>query len=121
VDSEGNAAEWICVGGVAALAERSLVTATVAGTALVLWRTAAGTVHAWEDRCPHRGARLSDGRVRDDRLVCGKHGWRFDADGCRAEEPEAPRVERGGTPCVRVYVTRIDGDRVWVRAEPARR
>jgi phenylpropionate dioxygenase-like ring-hydroxylating dioxygenase large terminal subunit len=27
--------------------------------ALVLWRDAHGLPHAWADRCPHRGARLS--------------------------------------------------------------
>ena len=43
--------------------------ARLLGEDLVLWRDAAGTVHAWPDRCPHRGARLSLGRVEGDRLV----------------------------------------------------
>ena len=38
------------------------------GQSLVLWRepaheAATGQVHAWADRCPHRGAKLSLGRV----------------------------------------------------------
>ena len=50
-------------------------TATSMGTRLfgeeiVVWRDATGAAHAWEDRCPHRGMRLSMGfvRTRPDRL-----------------------------------------------------
>ncbi|HEY9064713.1 MAG TPA: Rieske 2Fe-2S domain-containing protein, partial [Burkholderiaceae bacterium] len=44
---------------------------------LVLWRDAAGAAHAFADRCPHRGARLSLGCVRGGELECPYHGWRF--------------------------------------------
>eukprot|EP01031_Cornospumella_fuschlensis_P021561 gene21561-26410_t len=36
---------------------------------IVLWRDSQGTVHATEDRCPHRGARLSLGWHLEDRLA----------------------------------------------------
>jgi phenylpropionate dioxygenase-like ring-hydroxylating dioxygenase large terminal subunit len=49
----------------------------------VLWRSA-GAFSAFTDRCPHRGARLSLGRIRGDRLECPYHGWQFDRQGqCR--------------------------------------
>ena len=51
------------------------------GRALVLWRDAQGGLHAWADRCPHRGARLSLGSVQGDALQCPYHGWRFAAGG----------------------------------------
>ena len=38
------------------------------GHDLVLWRDGAHQVHAWADRCPHRGAKLSLGRVVGDQL-----------------------------------------------------
>ena len=41
--------------------------------------TARCTPHS--DLCPHRGARLSQGWLTGDRLVCGYHGWQYDADG----------------------------------------
>jgi nitrite reductase/ring-hydroxylating ferredoxin subunit len=52
---------------------------------IVLWRDADRVSHVWEDRCPHRGMRLSFGFMRDNRLGCLYHGWMFDgACQCRA-------------------------------------
>ena len=71
---------------------------TVAGTrlfgdALVVWREEGGGVHVWEDRCPHRGMRLSFGFVRGDRLGCLYHGWRFDPAGRCRFIPAHPALE----------------------------
>jgi len=47
-----------------------------------LFRDGSGAAAAVSDLCPHRNASLSGaGRVRDGRLVCGYHGWSFDAQG----------------------------------------
>jgi len=51
------------------------------GREWVLWRRSDGSVAALPDRCPHRAARLSRGRVRDDHIVCPYHGFRFDGLG----------------------------------------
>jgi phenylpropionate dioxygenase-like ring-hydroxylating dioxygenase large terminal subunit len=56
----------------------------VHGREVVVWRDAEGNAHVWEDRCPHRGMRLSFGFVRGGHLACLYHGWQFDAAGqCR--------------------------------------
>jgi phenylpropionate dioxygenase-like ring-hydroxylating dioxygenase large terminal subunit len=47
---------------------------------LVLFRGSEG-VAALEDRCPHRNAPLSAGRVADGAIECPYHGWRFDGLG----------------------------------------
>lgn len=60
------------------------------GQALVLWRTAQGEPVLMADRCPHRGAKLSMGRVTQDRLQCPYHGWQFDASGACAAVPATP-------------------------------
>ncbi|HSI59019.1 MAG TPA: aromatic ring-hydroxylating dioxygenase subunit alpha [Ideonella sp.] len=57
---------------------------------VVLWRDAQGAVQAFTDRCPHRGARLSMGQVRDGRLECPYHGWRFEAGGQCVHIPAVP-------------------------------
>lgn len=45
----------------------------VSGRSLVLWHDGAA-IHVAPDVCPHLGAPLSSGRVRDGRLVCPWHG-----------------------------------------------
>ncbi|NND53411.1 MAG: aromatic ring-hydroxylating dioxygenase subunit alpha [Gammaproteobacteria bacterium] len=62
------------------------------GEALVFWRDAAGTPVVMADRCPHRGAALSRGRLRDHELACPFHGFRFASDGrCTRTPPEGDR------------------------------
>jgi len=53
-----------------------------------------GAVRAFPDRCPHRLAPLSAGRVTDDTLQCGYHGWRFDAAGTCVEIPALGKADR---------------------------
>ena len=76
---------------------------------VVLFRTGGG-VGALPDCCPHRGMRLSLGRVRGAQLVCPYHGWCFDARG----EGESP-----GSPKLRVSVPHLDAAEhrgmIWVK------
>lgn len=51
------------------------------GEALVLWRDAEGRVVGMPDRCPHRGAPLHRGRVREGVIECPFHGFAFDGRG----------------------------------------
>ena len=48
---------------------------------IVVYRTAAGSVAALEDQCPHRRLPLSMGRIRGDAIECGYHGMTFGPDG----------------------------------------
>jgi len=54
----------------------------LAGRRYALFRQASGAPAALDDLCPHRRASLSaGGSVEGGRLVCGYHGWSFDAQG----------------------------------------
>ncbi len=47
-----------------------------------------GELRAFVDRCPHRLAPLTVGRLHDGELQCGYHGWTFAADGhCTSMPP----------------------------------
>lgn len=76
------------------LAASALVDAPVAvrvlGDDFVLWRDAAGVPRAAPDRCPHRGTRLSLGRVCEGQIECPYHGWRFDGAGRCVSIPALP-------------------------------
>lgn len=56
------------------------------GRRYVLWRTDRG-VHAAPAQCPHRGADLGAGRVRNGCLTCPYHGIAFVADGAAVHRP----------------------------------
>ncbi len=65
---------------------------TVIGEAVVLFRTGSGQAVALEDRCPHRLAPLSLGRVVGEHLQCGYHGMCFDAAGACVRVPGQDNV-----------------------------
>jgi phenylpropionate dioxygenase-like ring-hydroxylating dioxygenase large terminal subunit len=68
-----------------------LVPATLLERDLVIWRDVDGQVHVWEDLCVHRGARLSKGFVKDNKLVCPYHGWNYDSSAQCVFMPAAPQ------------------------------
>ncbi len=62
---------------------------TLLGKEYVIWWDE--SVAQWsvlEDRCPHRLAQLSLGRIVDGQLMCSYHGWRFDGNGSCVSIPQ---------------------------------
>ena len=83
--------DWHAVSQSDALRVDQVLGATVLDEAVVVWRDSAGVAHAFRDRCPHRGAKLSLGCVRDGlALQCPYHGWRFDGAGRCVVMPAQP-------------------------------
>ncbi|HQO54639.1 MAG TPA: aromatic ring-hydroxylating dioxygenase subunit alpha, partial [Ottowia sp.] len=88
---------------------------TLLGEDLVLWRDGNGHAHAWMDQCPHRGARLSLGRVHGGQLECPYHGWRFDGGGRCTHVPSVPDFQPGPRHGARTFDTREAYGMLWVR------
>jgi phenylpropionate dioxygenase-like ring-hydroxylating dioxygenase large terminal subunit len=84
---------------------------------LVLWRDPAGQAVAQVDRCPHRGAKLSMGCVKDGALQCPYHGWRFDAAGACTHIPAAPGVPPPARNAVQGFEVQEAHGLVWVALE----
>lgn len=76
------------------------------GERIVVWRDRDGAVHALEDRCPHRGARLSLGWNLGDRLACWYHGVEVDAHGAVLDVPAVESCPLTGRTAVRRYPCR---------------
>ena len=55
---------------------------------LVLWRSMDGSVQCMLDRCPHRGAKLSVGKIKKDCIECPYHGFQFNTEGVCDYSPE---------------------------------
>jgi phenylpropionate dioxygenase-like ring-hydroxylating dioxygenase large terminal subunit len=51
------------------------------GEKLVFWRDQEGKVNCAFDRCPHRGAQLSAGKIHNGALQCPFHGFEYDSSG----------------------------------------
>ena len=72
-------ARWFPVARSAEIVPRYVAQAQLLGREIALWRSDSGAVNAWENRCPHRGVRLSIGYNMGNELRCQYHGWRFAA------------------------------------------
>lgn len=114
--------------------EQAPVGVSLLGQDVVLWREARRggqdtQVHAWADHCPHRGARLSLGKVikldSGAVLQCPYHGWQYagqavgsvvsQACGRCVHVPSAPSFEPPATHTVTVFDARERNGLIWVR------
>lgn len=90
----------------------------VLGHDLVLWRSG-HALQAFDDRCPHRGARLSLGRVVGGELQCAYHGWCFDAAGACRRVPALPGFVPPAGHAVPVWQASSAHGLLWVAQAPA--
>ncbi|MDI9330349.1 MAG: aromatic ring-hydroxylating dioxygenase subunit alpha [Alphaproteobacteria bacterium] len=103
---------WYMVAWPSEVTAQEPLARTVLGDDLVLFRTAAGEAVALEDRCAHRLAPLSKGRIESDGIRCMYHGVKFGAVGQCLEIPAQPQ----GHPnmCVRRYPLVEKDGFLWV-------
>lgn len=108
---------WAAVALSADIPPATAAPARLEGAEIVLWRDAGGTLQAWEDRCPHRGMRLSFGFVREGRLTCLYHGWQFDASARCRHIPAHPELKVPGTIRAKPWPLRERAGLVWVSGD----
>lgn len=103
---------WYPIYYVEDLDRSKLAKFTLLETDLVIWwDETADTWRVFEDKCPHRLAPLSEGRVNEEGLLeCPYHGWAFAGDGgCEVipqQQPEG-QAHTSQRACVRSYPTAI--------------
>jgi phenylpropionate dioxygenase-like ring-hydroxylating dioxygenase large terminal subunit len=108
---------WTIVGFARDLKKNSPLALRVAGERIVFFRDVGGRAVALLDRCPHRGAALSLGKVREGMIECPFHGWRFNGDGANCGVPWNPdaRLERLGATAL---AAREIGGLLWLYTSP---
>lgn len=97
---------WVPVGLEEQVLTEAVHPVVLGGYGLALWRSLDGAIQLWEDRCPHRGMRLSFGFVRGDRLSCLYHGWEYGKTGQCGHIPAHPDLVPPKTICVPSYAVR---------------
>jgi phenylpropionate dioxygenase-like ring-hydroxylating dioxygenase large terminal subunit len=94
----------------------------VAEKPLVLWRTAEGTVVAFDERCCHKRMPLSQGRlIAGGLLECAYHGLCYDAAGRCVRIPSHPDGRIPPQAKLRAFPVKEQDGLVWVwPGDPAR-
>jgi nitrite reductase/ring-hydroxylating ferredoxin subunit len=85
---------------------------TIIGEPIVLYRRGDGCAIAFEDRCAHRHAPLSRGRIEGDNLRCMYHGLLYASDGQCRSIPGGAAVAPGTA--VRAFPTVEQSSWIWV-------
>jgi len=90
------------------------------GRELAVWRADDGFVNVWENRCLHRGVRLSIGLNEGRELRCIYHGWRYAnrTAGC-TYIPAHPADAPARTICNNTYRSVEAHGLVWSALDPS--
>ena len=72
---------WYIAGWASEVSEDKLLARTFLDEPVLMYRAESGDVAALEDRCCHRHAPLSKGRLEGDAVRCMYHGLKFDPSG----------------------------------------
>ncbi len=88
------------------------------GEWIALYRDNTGKAVAVTDRCLHRNARLSKGRVHQGNLACPYHGWRYGKNGEVVAVPsEGEKFQPKASMCLKTFLTREQDGYVYVQLE----
>jgi vanillate O-demethylase monooxygenase subunit len=79
---------------------------------VVMYRKQDGEAVAMSDRCVHRAYPLSRGTIEGDQIVCGYHGFKFNADGGCTWVPGQDNVPKSAR--VKTYPLHESGPYVWI-------
>lgn len=100
--------EFVKVAQVSDLADGEMKSVSV-GSRDVLLAKMGDDFFAVDNACPHVGAPLSQGHLRDGIVTCPLHGWQYDVTNGEGKMPPGSQIG-----CFKV---KVDGDDVFV-AEP---
>lgn len=114
-----SASLWIPVALSADIEAGTSAGTLVNGEERVVWRDEKGEIHVWEDRCPHRGMRMSFGFVRGDHIACLYHGWRYDTGGQCRYIPAHPDLDVPQTIKVPTFAATERAGIIWMAPEGA--
>lgn len=99
------------------LAARQVMRVKLKQHDLAVWRSNSGVLSAWQNRCPHRGMRLSHGFVREESLACVYHGWHFSCEGTCHYIPAHPDLAPPNTIKPVIYSIAEASGLLWVCTE----
>jgi len=115
-DDEMNGAPgWYAVLRAAEAVPRHIAFVRLFDDEIAVWRDDDGRINAWENRCPHRGMRLTLGTNTGTEVKCRYHGWRFaSGSGACTFIPAHPEQTPPKAAVVRTYRAAERYGFVWI-------
>ena len=105
---------WYPIASASDLRDRHVFHASIKGQEMAVWRDDLGVLNAWENRCPHRGVRLSLGSNMGTTLRCQYHGWTYESgSGTCTYVPAHPTATNASNACVATFPVRERDGIVW--------
>jgi phenylpropionate dioxygenase-like ring-hydroxylating dioxygenase large terminal subunit len=90
------------------------------GEPVVLYRDGENRINCVIDKCPHRSAPLSEGKMVDGKLECLYHGWQFTTGGKCAKVPQAKKGSNmANIICAKTKAVHEELGFIWVYAGQA--
>jgi toluene monooxygenase system ferredoxin subunit len=93
-DSGEEASAWLPVLYLDDVWEGEMVAIRVADADVLVVHLGDGEIRAYDNRCPHAGSPLSEGRLSDATLTCATHLWQFDARTGEGINPRGCKLRR---------------------------
>jgi len=92
----------------------SMLARTLLNEPVVMYRKYDGTPVALYDRCPHRFAPLSAGRIAGEGISCAYHGMEFNSEGRCVKNPTQPDREIQSGANVKSYPLVEKNQLIWI-------
>jgi phenylpropionate dioxygenase-like ring-hydroxylating dioxygenase large terminal subunit len=108
---------WFPVSRVKALKKGQINKVIIFNIPLIIWKTQNNHYVCIEDRCPHRGFPLSQGKLtRNGNIQCPYHGWVFNEFGvCTHIPAEGPQCQRMKN-CLQTFQVKESEGLLWIHA-----
>ncbi|WP_069789909.1 Rieske 2Fe-2S domain-containing protein [Cyanobacterium sp. IPPAS B-1200] len=87
---------------------------------VIWWEEKTSQWRVFADKCPHRLAPLTEGRINEEGLLeCPYHGWAFSGEGdCEVipQQKENQQAQKSSRACAKAYSCKIEQDLLFVYA-----
>lgn len=106
---------WYIVAESHELEKNQVISRTLMGEWLAVFRGSDGKVSALQDKCLHRTAQISRGKVTDGKLQCPYHGWTYNQGGEVVNIPSMGPEHKKGSKCAKTYHVMEQENYIYVK------
>lgn len=106
---------WYIVAESHELGLNQVISRSILGEWLAIFRDHSGKVSALQDKCLHRTAQISRGKVVNGELQCPYHGWKYNGQGTVTHIPSMGPTFKPGSKCSKTYQVIEQQKYIYVR------